>query len=102
MYACMYAHVNVNAHVFATVYKRPHTYVHIYTYIYIYVCVCASPFKDPSVLALFGKNPLQYNSINPKEPFHQHCLKALGCPRYPHHLQYRVYAVGVFYMSLCI
>ena len=98
------------------IYIYKHTHIYIYTYIYIYIHTCththtyiyASPLKDPRVLALFGrnplnhdsrvlvlfgKNPLKYDSINPKEPLHSTALP--GNPGYPHQLQYHVYAVCV-------
>ena len=70
--------------------------------------IASPPLKDPRVLALFGrnplnhdsrvlvlfgKNPLKYDSINPKEPLHSTALP--GNPGYPHQLQYHVYAVCV-------
>ena len=78
-----------------------HTYIHI-------LYKCFPPLKDPRVLALFGrkplnhdsrvlvlfgKNPLKYDSINPKEPLHSTALP--GNPGYPHQLQYHEYAVCV-------
>ena len=106
----MYASVRVRKHVclYLCIYTYIHPYIgtciHAHTHTHIY----ASPLKDPRVLALFGrnplnhdsrvlvlfgKNPLKYDSINPKEPLHSTALP--GNPGYPHQLQYHVYAVCV-------